>query len=305
MTQADMSVKPKYWCKHCKTFVRDTKLEKQNHEATPKHQGNLQRFLRDLHRGHEREERDAQRAKDEVARLNGIAASSTATGNGLLGRKPAIQAPSDKRQGGPADRKRQLQQLADMGIAVPADVQKEMAMAGDWQTQFVTPIYHKRDDIKAEDDSEEPKASTLAVGVRKRKYEGDEEKEEAGAVVVKKGWGSTTRSWNADNDGDLDSLLGTVSTVKRKPDTSSEVLLATDSATKTPLYGQLSQELNRVPEEQPIKRENSEDMTIPAVTPTYPTDTPLKSEEDAGTPGVFFKKRKAKPAPQKDDTLKA
>ena len=29
-------VKPKYWCKHCKTYVRDTKLEKANHEATPK-----------------------------------------------------------------------------------------------------------------------------------------------------------------------------------------------------------------------------------------------------------------------------
>ena len=43
---------PKYWCKHCGIYVRDTKLERTNHEATGKHQGALKRFLRDLHRGH-------------------------------------------------------------------------------------------------------------------------------------------------------------------------------------------------------------------------------------------------------------
>ncbi len=67
---------PKYWCKHCKTYVRDTKLERTNHDATPKHQGNLKRFLKDLHRGHEKDEKDKERAKAEVARLNGLPVGS-------------------------------------------------------------------------------------------------------------------------------------------------------------------------------------------------------------------------------------
>ncbi|MBE7181524.1 MAG: hypothetical protein INR71_10015, partial [Terriglobus roseus] len=63
---------PKYWCKFCKTYVRDTKFERQQHDATGRHQSNIQRSLRTLHRDAERGERDKQRARDEVARLNGV-----------------------------------------------------------------------------------------------------------------------------------------------------------------------------------------------------------------------------------------
>ena len=301
MTWADLSVKPKYWCKHCKTFVRDTKLEKQNHEATPKHQGNLQRFLRDLHRGHEREERDAQRAKDEVARLNGITADSTAAGNGPQGRKPAIPAASDKKQAGSADRKRQLQQLADMGISVPEEARREMAMAGDWQTQSVTPMYEKVESVKNEEDGEEQKPSALAIGVRKRRFDGDEEKEEAGVTVVRKGWGSTSRTWNAGNDGDLDALLESTKTITPKPNGRSDAPSVTDSATTTVFHEQPSHESKEPPGEQSIKREDSGDATMSTekLANPYPVDTTLKTEEDVGVSGVVFKKRKAKPIRQK------
>ena len=277
--------------------MRDTKLEKQNHEATPKHQGNLQRFLRDLHRGHEREGRDAQRAKDEVARLNGISASSATAAD--VRRMPAIVATSDQKTGRPADRKKQLQQLADMGIAIPEEARREMAMVGDWQTQSMAAVGSKLNNVKQEDDDdEENKPSALAVGVRKRKHEGDGEKKETGPAVLKKGWGSTTRSWNTADDGDLEALLNTTKMTKPKLHKPSEALPSVDSTTKTPLCA--SPQVN---EDTPqVKREDPCDASISAIGDMHPPasrDTPGRLENDMEEVGAVFKKRKAKPIRQK------
>ena len=54
---------PKYWCKHCSVYVRDTKLERTNHEATGRHQGAIKRSLRDLHRNAEQQERETEPGK--------------------------------------------------------------------------------------------------------------------------------------------------------------------------------------------------------------------------------------------------
>src|SRR5256885_11873454 len=70
---------PKYWCKHCSTYVKDTKFERAQHEATGKHQGNLRRFLKSIQDGHERGEREKQRARAEVERLNKVVAGSPAS----------------------------------------------------------------------------------------------------------------------------------------------------------------------------------------------------------------------------------
>ncbi|MCJ1359147.1 MAG: hypothetical protein MMC33_009147 [Icmadophila ericetorum] len=102
---------PKFWCKHCKIYIRDTKIEKQNHEATPKHQGNLKRFLGDLHRDHEKDEREKQRAKDEVARLN-EAPPPERSAPGGPSRKPAsAPSASASQKLDPAEQKRRLAQL--------------------------------------------------------------------------------------------------------------------------------------------------------------------------------------------------
>ncbi|PCD42081.1 hypothetical protein AU210_004616 [Fusarium oxysporum f. sp. radicis-cucumerinum] len=119
---------PKYWCKHCETYVRDTKLERQNHESTAKHQGALKRFLRDLHRNHEREEREKDRAKREVERLNGVVGASSAAAGPSSRPAPRAQqsAPTE------ASLKKQREQLAAMGVAMPSDFRPEMAMPGEW-----------------------------------------------------------------------------------------------------------------------------------------------------------------------------
>jgi hypothetical protein len=59
---------PKYWCKYCEIFVKDTKFEKQQHEATGRHQGNIRRSLKGLHREQEIEARkQAQALRDSMA----------------------------------------------------------------------------------------------------------------------------------------------------------------------------------------------------------------------------------------------
>src|ERR1700712_2474938 len=83
---------PSYWCKFCAIYVRDSGLERKNHEASAKHQNSIQRNLRELQKGKQREDRDKQRAVDEVARLNGLVsgggkAGSPGAAGGILGAK--------------------------------------------------------------------------------------------------------------------------------------------------------------------------------------------------------------------------
>jgi hypothetical protein len=210
-------LQPKYWCKHCKTFVKDTKLEKTNHEASAKHQGNLKRFLRDLHRSNEREEREKQQARDEVARLNGgPIASSARPPAGNSSNQPRVSSaatrPSSKAT--PEERKRQMAQLAEMGIAIPDEYRREMAMAGEWQTISTRPVYdapdvvgRDGDKVKEEESPEGPKSGEPKVRVGKRRHEDDaEEGETAGR---RKPWGSSTKTYpgRIDIDDDLDTLL--------------------------------------------------------------------------------------------------
>jgi hypothetical protein len=296
------SWQPKYWCKHCKTFIRDTKVEKTNHEATPKHQGNLKRFLRDLHRGHEREERDAQRAKDEVARLNGVVSSpsSAAAGDGEAPwRKKPATAPANStlRQATPADRKQQLKQLAEMEVAIPEKFRREMAMAGDWQTLSERAIY---DDVKEDEDRKDFKLNELRVGVRKRKYEGQEE-EEAEESVARKAWGSTTRTYpiaGDDEENDLDSLLKYTKVVKQDGAPNEDLRSEKGSAALQPDKARLIKTDDTQPSELPsIKRENfdtsgmlSENSTIL----NHVEDASTETEDELTDTDIVFKKRKVK-----------
>ncbi|RSM11420.1 hypothetical protein CEP52_002991 [Fusarium oligoseptatum] len=163
---------PKYWCKHCACYVRDTKLERQNHESTAKHQGALKRFLRDLHRGHEREEREKERARQEVARLNGVVAGSSSS-SAASSSRPAPRAPPSAPS--EVSLKKQREQLAELGV-----------------------------------EEEEAKVESIAVGVRKREATEDEkEEEEAVRGLFKKPrrWGRDSKAMPQEEDKELDALL--------------------------------------------------------------------------------------------------
>lgn len=294
---------PKYWCKHCKTFVRDTKLEKANHDATPKHQGNLKRFLRDLHRGHEKDEKDKERAKAEVARLNGMIAgggsgATASSSNSGFARGPTPSLPQP--QATPSQRKQQLAQLAEMGVAIPDEFRPDMAMAGEWQ------VTSER--IVEPDGEKNPEA--MALGVRKRVPD-EEEAEEIEAK--KRRWGSTYRSHPVEeDDGDLDALLSNV-TQKGK-----------GLAVKIEMKGEAKEDVGEVIKTEPginadetpaglapseeqklgIKREPSDSggvMAIPPAAPTLPAGLEQEGAggEDSGVGAIIFKKRKAKNIRQK------
>ncbi|KAI4171146.1 MAG: hypothetical protein LQ348_006988 [Seirophora lacunosa] len=285
---------PKYWCKHCKTFVRDTKLEKTNHEATAKHQGNIKRFLRDLHRGHEREERDKDRAKSEVERLNGVVsgtASAARTGGPPSAHSTASMYPGI-REPTPAERKAQLAKLAELGVAVPENYRREVAMAGDWQTVAERPVWShvKKEDV-LEDFKDFKPDSALNVGVRKRKFDGQEEEEAAGATVIRKGWGATTRHYPGsvpDANHDLDSLLD-IKPVRH--------LGTQDKSEESPTQPDAGPAKSTMQVSSVKKEDSREDVDLNNVpTQVEVADSVVKEEDNSIQiqPTVVFKKRKAK-----------
>lgn len=190
-------------------------MEKKQHEQTNKHQNSIQRSLRELHKGKERDDREKQRAKDEVARLNGLVGSKSASN---AASNAASTASSSKVKSGlptpvsaparatPEERKRQMAQLAAMGVAVPEEYRRDMSIAGDWSTVSERVIYAKPE-IKDED--EESKPAVGSFGVRKRKLDDEEEEDEQAAVKARKNWGSTLKAYPGakENDDDLDALL--------------------------------------------------------------------------------------------------
>ena len=270
--------KPKYWCKNCKLFVRDTPLEKANHKATPRHQGNLKRFLRDLHRENEKGERDKQRAKAEVERLNRITGSSVT---------PSTVAGLSKPQGKtlksatPEERNRQMTQLAAMGVAVPQEFRRENAMAGEWET-----ISRKVIAPGAEDEGKIEIKPGLNVGVRKRKLEdGDEEEIKADQQRRRPKWGTDLKTISGDDD--LEALLNTTITTK-KPTKKEE-----DGVTKA--EGDVSGASNSNENGADVKHEGegvNNIHTIPSQDEA--AHAVVKEENEEPDVGSMFKKRKSK-----------
>lgn len=164
-------------------------------------------------------------------------------------------------------------------------------MAGDWQTTSERLIYD--DDFAKKEEGGDVKPGALSLGVRKRKYEGQEEEEEAGGTVVRKGWGSTLRTYPgaAVDEEDLNALL--------------------KNTRKVPREDEGSQILGKAKEGQPglglpaIKREESAgssgvlDTILNQEAVVEASPEPFKQEEEPPDIGVVFKKRKAKPIRQK------
>lgn len=300
---------PKYWCKHCGVYVRDTKLERSNHEATGKHQGALKRFLRDLHRGHDREEREKDRAKREIERLNGVVPSSSSSTAGPSGSSSssapggAAASSSSSAPRAPtteAQRQKQWEQLAELGIDVPTELRGDMAMAGEWTVTNTRVV----DDSPRVDADGNPRVDAMATGVRKRvKRDGEDEEEAAVQGLFKKTrrWGRDAKRTGDEDDAELDALLnGTLAPVAKKEKTEENAA-----------YDPIKKEKEEEKEDQtPLKKEPSDDdqgvpdTVKPSVRDSEAPSVPVKAEgEDGGggveVPAVVFKKRKPKNIRQK------
>lgn len=278
---------PKYWCKHCQIYVRDTKLERQNHESSAKHQGALKRFLRDLHRGHEREERDKERAKQEIARLNGVVSGSSSSAAGPS--RPAPRAPQQQPSAPTeASLKKQREQLAEMGVAMPSDFRPEMAMPGEWT------VTNTRVIEKTEEDGD-VKVEKRANGVRKREAT-EEEKEEENAMqsLFKKPrrWGRDSKAMPQE-DHELDALLSGSTFAPRA--VKEETVKEEEEDVKKEDEGDVKKEDDDTIT--PIKEE--ETTTVKTEAPDEPLIKPEPEEAESGVQTVVFKKRKPKGIRQK------
>ncbi|KAI1437086.1 hypothetical protein GGR50DRAFT_139896 [Xylaria sp. CBS 124048] len=284
---------PKYWCKHCSTYVRDTKLERTNHEATGKHQSALKRFLRDIHRSHENELREKDRAKREIERLNGVVRPSASTSSTATAATTAATATAGQRQ-------QQWEQLAQMGIDVPTELRRDMAMAGEWT---VTKTRIIDDPPITEDDKDENMKSksndTITTGSQKRPRQGrdgdDEEAEGEGARDLFKKprrWGRDTKNV-VEDDAELDALLSTPLTKPLKKE-----------------EGEEDTKKQEVKEDSPPKFKKEELETtelslsgIPESGANEPSAATATVKEEPGSeaaePVIVFKKRKPKNLRQK------
>ena len=278
---------PSYWCKFCSQYVKDTGIERKNHESSARHQNNIQRSLRDLHKNKERETRDQQRAKDEVARLNGLvgggggrtSAGIPAVGTKIIGVKD-VTAQHQTKQSTAAQRKAHAEQLAALGVELPEELKKEVTGIGGWQTVSERVI---EDEVPADRSlagmlkQEEDNKDTVFRGVHKRKAEDEEEEEKA--LGRSRAWGSKMRTYpgasGSEEDGDLDALLhdfGKTDELVKKEEAHED-----DGGVKQEDELETKRPLSAIP-----------DVDAPSAT--------VKQEDGEGgvVPPVVFKKRKMK-----------
>ena len=288
-----ISLKPRHWCKQCKIFIRDTAFEKTQHEASPKHQGNLRRFLNQIHKDNEQQQKESQRAKSEVERLRQAVGGGSTSKGGAAPPAKRNAPPAPKPAERPAtleDRKRQIASLAAMGVAVPEEYRADLALAGDWHTTSETKIEQPKQGLEG---------PTKSIGVRKRKLEGeDEDGEPAPEMVVNKSWGSRLKTYpGAQDDGDLDALFASTKDIKMTktftpkaevveaetaPEQSTSPVKKEDASPK--LEDQGTGDSTVVKTEEPV----SQLGLVPE------TATEEKPPTEDAAPSVVFKKRKPK-----------
>lgn len=192
--------------------------------------------------------------------------------------------PAAPRQATAEDRKKQVSQLVEMGVAVPEEYRRDMAIAGDWQTVSVTRI------DKGEEDGGGPRLNT---GVRKRKHEENEAEEYEAQVAaesnVRKGWGSAMRSYPGatDDTDDLDALLSKTKTVKRDEDADTKPDPDTEDVVKGFVEVGKAGSTKAEPDPPGLVKEDPDSLES--------SEAPkLKSEDQEAAPAVVFKKRKNK-----------
>lgn len=188
-------------------------------------------------------------------------------------------------------------------MAIPDEYRREMAMAGDWQTLSERPIY--QDGIKKEE-ALDVKPDMISTGIRKRRYEGQEEEEaarEAERAAVRMNWGSTTRTYpegDGFGDDDLDKLLERSKTIGKGKGRMANPTEAPENtrAGSPSRTGPEGTQACATHDEAVIKREDSGESSTSALHTSELKITGLSEDDDAGS-AVVFRKRKAKSMRQK------
>ena len=196
------------------------------------------------------------------------------------------------------ERKRQVGQLAEMGVAVPEAFRGEMAMVGEWEVLSRRVVRGSGGEIgegfggMKEEDGEELEGKALNVGIRRRRRGDGEEDEGEAASGRRRGWGERVRGYpGEEGDEDLDSLLLGAKFGRRGDDGEEvgkeEVLKQMDDGNA------VGEKVKHLVDGHAIKEEDGEAGGAPVVT-LGDGEASVKQEEGAMDSGVVFKKRKAK-----------
>ena len=62
----------KYFCKYCKIYITDDEASRRQHESGLRHQGNKERFVRNLYKQGERHQKDLEEEKREMDRVERV-----------------------------------------------------------------------------------------------------------------------------------------------------------------------------------------------------------------------------------------
>ncbi|AEO63897.1 9884642f-a123-40c1-81bb-8f0241e7b64c [Thermothielavioides terrestris] len=287
---------PNYWCKHCKVYVRDTQLERTNHEATAKHQSAVKRSLRELHRDAELKEREKERAKREVERLNGVVSGPSSSATGGASRSGPGARPSGGAYGAPlqqvspAERQKQLEQLAELGVNIPTELRGGLAMAGEWTVTSTRVIEQQTNGDAENKGSSTP--DSRATGVKRERDRTEEEKEQEEAIkgLFKKPrrWGVDSKAMPAEEDAELDALLSEpLAKIKKEESETPPTKTEADQ-------GEVAESVK--PDASPPVKKEPEDGGIGSG--DEPSSEPVPGPPSEA-PAVMFKKRKAKNIRQK------
>jgi len=272
---------PKYWCKFCTCYVRDTPQEKKQHEASPKHQGGIQRSLKNLHKEKDRAAKDEERAKAEVQRLNGIVGdgksqSVVKTNNIGPSNTIAKTAPtftqSVSNRATIDDRRKQAEQLYAMGVAVPDEFRRDLSVASAWTSVSEKVVYQpKEEEIKDDKDESINHEDTKDASDFASRNVAEDDEENTEMLFTgkrKKIWGKTVKTYPGASESkvvDFDVLMA-------GPPRSKVVQVAT------------------------VKREESSEEAVDAikddVAETKPEMAIKIDDADDGEPPIVFKKRK-------------
>ncbi|ODN74053.1 hypothetical protein L202_07523 [Cryptococcus amylolentus CBS 6039] len=150
--------KKQYWCKFCSIYIRDDAPSRRQHESGLKHQGNKERFIRDLYRGGEKAKKEKAEEAREMARIEAAASAAHAqdTASGYLKASSstpsstAVAAPAPKTREKPTDKWSNYSTAAQLGFVDEEDAKKtayeieleikgQAGEAGQWEEVILPP----------------------------------------------------------------------------------------------------------------------------------------------------------------------
>ncbi|KAF2859822.1 hypothetical protein K470DRAFT_258510 [Piedraia hortae CBS 480.64] len=228
---------PSYWCKFCSIYVRDTGIERKNHEASARHQNSIQKNLRKLHKDKVREDREKEAAKREIDRLNGLVGG---TGAVRVSSSSAVAQPPPRMPPRAAPvprismaehRKAQAEQLMAMGLEVPKELLGDVTGVGQWRVVSQTFVEQKPSvplaESNVQDREQDETQGGVAAFLKRMKNESERDDftpssgkrrrdEDENALEEEDNDIRGSRTWTSQEDEDLEELLSGVTTKKIK-----------------------------------------------------------------------------------------